>query len=202
LATDLLRAVKMDDKKVFRIILLLAIVASASASILIDSFEGKRVEYFVFITMFFVLIGYVGHFLLLSLNWIAFGGSDGDGLRLVPFILKILFFPFIPFIALFRYIFRKRREAAARRREEKERPERERQALERANAEREAAYWASPAAQEVRAAQALADIELKKSLALANLSIREQEAALETARLLRQEEEERERRRIELIKSM
>lgn len=166
-------------------------------------------EGIVVLSIFGIPAGYAVYFILRALNWIGFSGSDGDGLKLIPITLKILSLPFIPFIALGRFIFRKRQQSAERAREARERPERERQALIAANAEaerlkneREAAYWASPAGQEVRAAERLAQIELEKSVALANLAMREQDAAMETARILRQEEEERERRRVELIKSI
>ncbi|MDO8606148.1 MAG: hypothetical protein Q7R40_06405 [Phaeospirillum sp.] len=198
----------MGDKKVFRVILLLAAIGAAFASQDAE-FEGRRVGMFITFTLMFVAGGYVLYFVLRILNWIAFRGSDGDGLQLVPTVGKIVYFPIRPFVALARFAIRRNREAAVRNRAERERPERERRALvaanaesERLKAEREEAYWASPAGQEVRAAQALADIELKKSVALANLAIKEQDAAIETARLLRQEEEERERRRVELIKSI
>lgn len=198
----------MGDKKVFRIILLLAAIAAAFASS--DAqFDGRRPQMFVTFVILFTPCGYVGYFILRAINWVLFQGSDGDGLNIIPITMKILSLPFRPFIALCRFIVRKNREAAERQRTERERPERERLAAEAAKAEekrleteREASYWASPAGQEVRAAQALADIELKKSVAMANLAITQQDAAMEAARLLRQEEEERERRRVELIKSI
>lgn len=199
----------MGGKRVFRVILLLATVAAALAATFAAEFEGHRREEFIALIILYLPIGYAGYFAIRTLYWVFFRGSNGDGLNIIPVTTRILSLPFRPFIALGRFIARKSREAAERQREALERPERERRAAEaakaeekRREAEREAAYWASPAGQEVRAAQALADIELKKSVALANLAMTQQDAAMEAARLLRQEEEERERRRVELIKSI
>lgn len=184
----------MSKKKLFRIIALCSFVVAVAISATTKDFEGQRLQIFFFFFAMGLPVGYVIAWILSALNWVAFSGSDGDGLGLVPFVGKVLSLPFLPFIWLFR-ILRRRGEA---RRYELGRADRE-----RAEAEaRERAFWASPEGQRVRAAQLLAETEKGKAETLAQIRLAETSGLAGIARNVAQEEEERQRRQLEELKNI
>lgn len=184
----------MSKQKLFRIILLCSLVLSAILTISIDHFRGERLPVFVMYTLMFIPAGYVVAWIMQALNWVAFSGSDGDGLRLVPFIGKVLSLPFLPLVWLVR-LFRKQAEA---RKYELGRADRERSEAEA----RERAFWASPEGQKVRAAQLLAEAEKSKAETLAQIRLAETSGLAGIARSVAQEEEERQRRQLEELKNI
>lgn len=91
---------------------------------------------------------------------------------------------------------RERAEAEERRKvEEAERAEREAR-------EREAAFWASPEGQKVRAAQMMADIERQRAIEAANIRIAEQERIAEIGRQIRDEERQSQADLIRQVKDL
>lgn len=91
---------------------------------------------------------------------------------------------------------RERAEAEERRKiEEAERAEREAR-------EREAAFWASPEGQKVRAAQMMADIERERAIEAANIRIAEQQRIAEIGRQIREEERQSQAELIRQVKDL
>lgn len=184
----------MSNKKLFRIIALCSFVVAAAISTTVDKFHGERLPTFLFFFLAGLPVGYIASWILGALNWVAFNGSDGDGLGLVPFIGKVLSLPFLPFIWLWRF---------NRRRQEARRYELGRADRERADAEeRERAFWTSPEGQRVRAAHLLAEAEKSKAETLAQIRLAETSGLAGIARSVAQEEEERQRRQLEELKKI
>lgn len=182
----------MSNKKLFRIIALCSFVFAAVITATVEKFHGERLPTFLFFFLAGLPVGYIASWILGALNWVAFNGSDGDGLGLVPFIGRVLSLPFLPFIWLWRF-HRRRQEA---RRYELGRADRERAETEA----RERVFWASPEGQKVRAAQLLAETEKAKAETLAQIRLAETSGLAGIARDVAQEEEERQRRQLEELK--
>jgi len=178
-------------KKHIRLITFLAPIFGLIVSL---NAKGEGLPLFLVGTFFGALAGVVLTYILQTLHWIAFRGSDGDGLGMVPFIGKILSLPFLPFIWLWRAVFR----TAKNRKYKLARGD-------RARAEAEAqdrAFWNSPEGQKVRAAQLLAEAEKSKAEALAQIRLAETSGLAGIARGVAQEEEERQRRQLEELRSL
>lgn len=182
----------VSNRKLFRIIALCSFVVAVTFSLAMDKYEGRRLPIFLFIFLAGLPVGYVVSWILSALHWVAFDGSDGDGLGLVPFVGKVLSLPFLPFLWLWRWN-RRRREA---RRYELGRVDRERAAAQA----QERDFWNSPEGQKVRAAQLLAETEKAKAETLAQIRLAETSGLAGIARDVAQEEEERQRRQLEELK--
>lgn len=97
---------------------------------------------------------------------------------------------------------RRKREVAERAKAEERRKIEEAEREARESREREAAFWASPEGQKVRAAQMLADIERQRALDQASIRLREQEELAKISRQIREEERESQNALIEQVKNL
>lgn len=97
---------------------------------------------------------------------------------------------------------RAKRDARERAEAEERRKVEEAERIEREAREREAAFWASPEGQKVRAAQMMADIERQRALDAAKIRIAEQERIAEIGRQIRDEERQSQADLIRQVKDL